>query len=166
MAGTPYEVKREWLLSPLGAPCTPPPWGGLTAIDLRTGRTLWDVPLGTINDKLAVPLPFDLAYGTPNIGGPVTTRGGILFIAATMDGYLRAIEMATGRELWRDKLPGGSQTTPMTYMAGGRQYVVIASGQHMWFQTPRSDGIVAYALPFAASSMAPKSAGSAAPSSR
>lgn len=147
MAGTPYEVKREWLLSPLGAPCTKPPWGGLTAIDLRSGRTLWDVPLGTINDKVAVPLPFDLSLGTPNIGGPIATKGGVLFIAATMDGYLRAIEMATGKELWRDALPGGSQTTPMSYMAGGRQFVVVASGQHMWFQTKRSDEIVAYALP-------------------
>jgi quinoprotein glucose dehydrogenase len=151
MAGTPYEVKREWLLSPLGAPCTPPPWGGLTAIDLKTGRTLWDIPLGTINDKVAVPLPFNLTYGTPNIGGPVATRGGVLFVAATMDGYLRAFEMATGRELWRDKLPGGSQTTPMSYIANGRQYVVIASGQHMWFQTPRSDQIIAYALPIKSS---------------
>lgn len=151
MAGTPYEVKREWLLSPLGAPCTPPPWGGLTAIDLRTGRTLWDVPLGTINSQVAVPLPFDLTYGTPNIGGPVTTAGGVLFIAATMDRYLRAIDMRTGRELWRDRLPGGSQTTPMSYMSGGRQYVVVASGQHMWFQTPRSDELVAYALPMKSS---------------
>jgi quinoprotein glucose dehydrogenase len=147
MAGTPYEVKREWLLSPLGAPCTPPPWGGLTAIDLRTGRTLWDVPLGTINNRLPIPLPFDIALGTPNIGGPVATAGGVLFIAATMDRYLRAFDMRTGKELWRDQLPGGSQTTPMSYMAGGRQYVVVASGQHMWFQTPRSDEIVAYALP-------------------
>nr|WP_047167024.1 pyrroloquinoline quinone-dependent dehydrogenase [Sphingomonas sp. Y57] len=147
MAGTPYEVKREWLLSPLGAPCTPPPWGGLTAIDLRTGATLWDVPLGTINDRLPIPLPFDVALGTPNIGGPVATAGGVLFIAATMDRHLRAIDMRNGKELWRDRLPGGSQTTPMSYMAGGRQYVVVASGQHMWFQTPRSDEIVAYALP-------------------
>ncbi|QTH23415.1 pyrroloquinoline quinone-dependent dehydrogenase [Rhizorhabdus wittichii] len=147
MAGTPYEVKREWLLSPFGAPCTPPPWGGLTAIDLKTGATLWDVPLGTINDRLPIPLPFDVALGTPNIGGPVATAGGVLFIAATMDRHLRAIDMRTGKELWRDRLPGGSQTTPMSYMAGGRQYVVVASGQHMWFQTPRSDEIVAYALP-------------------
>lgn len=147
MSGTPYEVKREWLLSPLGAPCTPPPWGGLTAIDLRSGRTLWDVPLGTINNKVRVPLPFDLNYGTPNLGGPVASGGGVLFIAATMDGYLRALDMSNGRELWRGKLPGGSQTTPMTYVWRGRQYVVIAVGQHMWFQTPRSDRIVAYALP-------------------
>ncbi|MBB4630823.1 pyrroloquinoline quinone-dependent dehydrogenase [Sphingosinicella soli] len=147
MAGTPYDVKREWLLSPLGAPCTPPPWGGLTAIDLRTGKTLWDVPLGTINDRIPVPLPMDIALGTPNIGGPVTTGGGLLFIAATMDRYLRAFDMRSGKELWRDRLPGGTQTTPMSYMSGGRQYVVVSAGQHMWFQTPRSDEIIAYALP-------------------
>ena len=147
MAGTPYEVKREWLLSPMGAPCTKPPWGGLTAIDLATGKTLWDVPLGTINHEFSVPLWFDVGLGTPNIGGPITTAGGVLFIAATMDGFLRAFEMKSGKELWRDKLPGGSQTTPMSYMAGGRQYVVVASGQHMWFQTGRSDEIIAYALP-------------------
>ena len=64
-----------------------------------------------------------------------------------MDGYLRAFDMQDGKELWRDKLPGGSQTTPMSYMAGGRQFVVVASGQHMWFQTGRSDEIIAYALP-------------------
>lgn len=156
MAGTPYEVKREWLLSPLGAPCTPPPWGGLTAIDLKTGRTVWDVGLGTINNQIPVPLPFDLSYGTPNIGGPVTTRGGVLFIAATMDQYLRAFDMKTGKELWRDKLPGGSQTTPMTYMANGRQYVVIVPGRHLWFGTPSSDKIIAYALPDRAKPQGPK----------
>jgi quinoprotein glucose dehydrogenase len=147
MKGTPYEVKREWLVSPLGAPCTPPPWGGLSAYDLRTGKKLWDVPLGTINHKLPVPLPFDWNLGTPNIGGPVATAGGVLFIAATMDQYLRAIDMKTGDELWKDKLPAGSQTTPMSYEVDGRQYVVISTGSHLWFQTPAGDKIVAYALP-------------------
>jgi quinoprotein glucose dehydrogenase len=135
---------------------------------LRSGRALWDVPLGTINNKVRVPLPMDLNYGTPNIGGPVATGGGVLFIAATMDGYLRALDMSTGRELWRDKLPGGSQTTPMTYVWRGRQYVVIAVGQHMWFQTPRSDRIMAYALPLTGPSPSSgmNSSGSAAPSRR
>ncbi len=147
MKGTPYEVKREWLLSPLGAPCTPPPWGGLSAYDLQTGKKRWDVPLGSINHNLPVPLPFDWNLGTPNIGGPVATAGGVLFIAATMDQYLRAIDMNSGEELWKDKLPAGSQTTPMIYEADGQQYVVIATGGHLWFGTPAGDEIVAYALP-------------------
>lgn len=147
MKGTPYEVKREWLLSPFGAPCTPPPWGGLSAYDLKTGKKKWDVALGTINHNIAVPLPFDWNMGTPNIGGPVATRGGVLFIAATMDQYLRAFDMSTGEEVWKDKLPAGSQTTPMTYTVKGRQYVLMATGGHLWFQTPAGDEIVVYALP-------------------
>lgn len=147
MAGTPYRVKREWLLSPLGVPCTPPPWGALTAIDMRTGKTLWDQPLGSISSKLPFPWPFDWNLGTPNIGGPVVTKSGVLFIAATMDQYLRAIDIRSGKELWKDKLPAGSQTTPITYMAGGRQFVVITSGQHLWFQTPPGDYVIAYSLP-------------------
>jgi quinoprotein glucose dehydrogenase len=147
MKGTPYEVKREFLVSPWGAPCTPPPWGGLSAYDLRTGKKRWDVPLGTINHELPVPLPFDWKLGTPNIGGPAATAGGVLFIAATMDRYLRAFDMATGEELWKDRLPGGSQATPMTYSVNGRQFVVMATGQHLWFQTEPGDTIVAYALP-------------------
>lgn len=147
MDGTPYKVKREWLLSPLGAPCTPPPWGGLTAIDMRTGKTLWDRPLGSISNKLPFPWPFDWNLGTPNIGGSALTRSGVLFIAATMDQYLRAIDIRSGKELWKDKLPAGSQATPMTYMAGGRQFVVMTSGQHMWFGTPPGDYVIAYALP-------------------
>lgn len=147
MQGTPYEVRREWLLSPWGAPCTPPPWGGLSAYDLTTGKKRWDVPLGSINHQVPIPLPFDWNLGTPNIGGPVATAGGVLFIAATMDQYLRAFDMATGEELWKAKLPAGSQTTPMTYRWQGRQYVVIATGRHLWFGTPQGDEIVAYSLP-------------------
>lgn len=145
--GTPYTVKREWLLSPFGAPCSPPPWGGLTAINVDSGEIAWDVPLGSIKDKLPIPLPINTNLGTPNIGGPIATRSGLIFIAAAQDNYLRAFDASNGKELWKDKLPAGGQTTPMTYMAGGKQYVVITSGQHLWFQTPPGDYVVAYALP-------------------
>ena len=147
MKGTPFEVRREFFLSPWGAPCTPPPWGGLTAYDLASGKQRWDVPLGTINHKLPIPLPFDVSLGTPNIGGPVATAGGVLFIAATMDQYLRAFDMRSGDELWRHALPAGSQATPMTYIADGRQYVVMATGGHLWLQTDPGDTIIAFALP-------------------
>ncbi len=143
--GTPYGVRREWLLSPWGAPCVKPPWGELVAVDMEKGSIQWRVPLGSIEKML--PLHFEWNLGTPNIGGPIVTAGGLVFIGATMDGYLRAFDIDNGRELWKDELPGGTQTTPMTYAAGGRQYVVMVSGHHLWFGSPASDAVVAYALP-------------------
>jgi quinoprotein glucose dehydrogenase len=143
--GTPYGVRREWLLSPLGAPCVKPPWGELVAVNMENGSIEWRVPLGSIEKML--PLRFEWNLGTPNIGGPIVTAGGLIFIGATMDGYLRAFDTETGKELWKDELPGGTQTTPMTYAAGGRQFVVMVSGHHLWFGSPASDAVVAYSLP-------------------
>jgi len=143
--GTPYGVRRVWLLSPLGAPCVKPPWGELVAVDMDKGRIEWRVPLGSIEKML--PLPIEWNLGTPNIGGPIVTAGGLIFIGATMDGYLRAFDIDNGEELWKDELPGGTQTTPMTYSVNGKQYVVMVSGHHLWFGSPASDATVAYSLP-------------------
>ena len=146
-AGAPYGMKREVLLSPLGLPCNPPPWGQLHAIDMRTGKVLWEVPLGTTRD-LAPGSQFLLRNtGTPNIGGPIATASGLVFIGAAMDDYLRAFDAATGKELWKGRLPAGGQATPMTYVWKGRQYVVIAAGGHSKSDTRRGDTVVAYALP-------------------
>lgn len=151
MRGTPYVMRRRLLLSPLGLPCTPPPFGALVAVSLETGRKLWEVTLGTTRDLLAartfVPLAF--RWGTPNLGGAIVTSGGLVFIAAAFDDYLRAFDIETGRELWKGRLPAGGQATPMTYRLGAmsRQYVVVAAGGHGRAGTTRGDHVVAFALP-------------------
>ncbi|HAJ46487.1 MAG TPA: pyrroloquinoline quinone-dependent dehydrogenase, partial [Alphaproteobacteria bacterium] len=125
-AGTPYGMIRETFLSPLFLPCNPPPWGVLTAVDLKTGKRLWESVLGT-TESLA-PLAIPLKLGTPSLGGPVATRGGVIFIGATMDHYLRAFDAKSGAELWAGALPAPGIATPSVYSWKGRQYVVIAAG--------------------------------------
>jgi len=142
--GTPYGMKREVLLSPLGVPCNPPPWGTLAAVDMRKGEIVWQVPLGTTEGMI----PFlKLGFGLPTIGGPIVTAGGLVLIGSTFDAYLRAFDIDTGAELWKGKLPAGGQATPMTYLFRGRQYVVIAAGGHSTAGTRLGDSVVAFALP-------------------
>jgi quinoprotein glucose dehydrogenase len=137
MRGTPYIMRRRLLIGPAGLPCTPPPFGSLVAVDLSTGAVAWNVPLGTMGDAPAL--------GSPNLGGPIITAGGIVFIGATLDRAFRAFDVETGRELWKAALPAGARATPMTYEAGGRQFVVIAAGGGGPFGT--GDAIIAFALP-------------------
>jgi len=144
-AGTPYGMRRHLLDSPLGAPCTAPPWGKLVALDLAHGTIAWDKPLGTSRDKAN--WPFWYIDGAPNIGGPLTTAGGLTFVGATSDNFLRALDSANGAEVWKMRLPAGAQATPMSYAVGGRQYVVVAAGGHAKFGTTRGDYVLAYALP-------------------
>ena len=142
--GAPFGMKREMLVSPFGAPCNPPPWGVIAALDLRSKRILWETPLGTTEDL--TPIGFALKTGTPNFGGPVATAGGVVFIGAALDRYLRAFDATSGAELWRGRLPAAGVATPMTYVWKGRQYVVIAAGGHTEGGTITSDVIVAFAL--------------------
>ncbi|MFI4970805.1 MAG: pyrroloquinoline quinone-dependent dehydrogenase, partial [Lysobacterales bacterium] len=121
MTGTPYAMRRKLLDSPLGVPCTAPPWGKLVAIDLAHATIAWSKPLGTSRDK--APWPFWNIEGAPNIGGPLTTAGGLVFIGATTDNFLRAFDTASGAEVWKMRLPAGAQATPMSYESGGRQFV-------------------------------------------
>jgi len=145
--GTPYALRHEVLVSPLGIPCSPPPWGTLLAVDLASGEVRWEVPFGTTRDM--TPLPFGLELGMPSMGGPIATASGLVFVGAAMDDYLRAYDVETGEELWRARLPAGGQATPMTYRLrpGGRQYVVIAAGGHGTLGTRLGDWVIAYALP-------------------
>jgi quinoprotein glucose dehydrogenase len=111
---------------------------------------LWDVPLGTTRDLFAsrIWLPLAFGWGTPNLGGPIATAGGLVFVAAAMDDYLRAFDVETGRELWKGRLPAGGQATPMTYrLPDGRQHVVVSAGGHGRLGTTRGDFVVAFALP-------------------
>ena len=144
MEGTPYIMRRRLLLGPGQVPCSPPPFGALVAISLRTGAKLWDVPLGTPPMPPGASAP-PVNLGMPNLGGPIITAGRVVFIAATLDRTFRAFDLDTGKELWKAALPAGGRATPMTYEAGGRQFVVIAAGGGNEFGF--GDAITAYALP-------------------
>ncbi|WP_182086299.1 membrane-bound PQQ-dependent dehydrogenase, glucose/quinate/shikimate family [Aureimonas sp. ME7] len=150
LKGTPYSVNKNRFLSQLQIPCQKPPFGSLTAIDLKTRKIAWQVPVGTVQDtgpfgiKMHVPIP----VGMPTLGGTLATQGGLVFIAGTQDYYLRAFDSGTGEEVWKARLPVGSQGGPMTYKSPktGRQYVVISAGGARQSQD-RGDYVIAYALP-------------------
>ena len=145
MEGAPYGMSRKPLLSSLGLPCSPPPWGVLAGIDLNTGEIVWRHKIGTTKDL--APGGIALKLGTPAIGGPIVTAGNLVFIGATLDDYLRAFDVETGYELWKGRLPAGGQATPMTYEWNGKQFVVIAAGGHSSSSTRIGDYVVAFALP-------------------
>ncbi len=121
MAGRVYRFTGyRKFLDPDGYPAVTPPWGTLNAIDLNTGRYLWKIPLGEY-PELA-----DKSTGSENYGGPILTASGLLFIGATLyDKKIRAFDSRTGGLLWQDTLPFAGNATPITYMAKGRQYVLI-----------------------------------------
>lgn len=148
-AGSPWGVLRPIWMSPLDVPCIAPPWGYIAATDLVSGRLLWSRPLGTGFDMgpLGIPSRLRLQIGTPNIGGAVATAGGLVFIAAAQDNWLRAFETATGRMVWSARLPAGGQAGPMAYMHEGRQYVAIKATGHARLQTAPGDSLVVFALP-------------------
>jgi quinoprotein glucose dehydrogenase len=148
MHGTPYVMRRRMITAPSGLPCSPPPFGALVAIDLGTGKKVWDVPLGdpaALKPELSALARTPL--GTPNLGGPIITAGGVVFIGAAMDHVLRAFDVRTGRELWKGSLPAGARATPMTYRVGatGKQFVVISVGGSEGWGV--GDYVVAFSLP-------------------
>ncbi len=145
LRGVPFKSVGEVFLSPLGVPCSPTPWGTLTAIDLGTGKVKWQVPLGQ-SHKWGITIPASFGWGSPNIGGPIVTAGGVVFIAAALDSKLRALEAATGKELWQAKLPYPGMSVPITYMVNGKQYVVISAGGNSRAETALGDATVAFTL--------------------
>ena len=147
MRGSEYVGIRGILQSPLPGkpPCNPPPWGFLTALNMNTGETKWKIPFGRLD--LFGPIKSPEAWGAPNMGGPIITKGGLIFIGASPDKAFRAYNLKTGELVWKGEIPAPATATPMTYKAGGKQFVVIAAGGHLGFGTVQSDSIVAFALP-------------------
>jgi len=146
--GGPYALFRNFLQAPSDLPCGPPPWGSLTAVDLRQGKIRWQVPLGSMQDfgghHSTIPA------GSISLGGPIITAAGLIFIAGTIDPFIRAFDVETGEELWKAPLPASGAATPITYQiaSGGKQFVVIAAGGHSKVsEEAQSDAVVAFALP-------------------
>ena len=146
--GAPYGLFRRFLQSPSGLPCTAPPWGLLSAVDMNKGTVRWQLPLGSMQDFGGKQPP--ILPGSISLGGPIVTAGGLVFIAATFDPFLRAFDIETGKELWKAQLPASGHATPMTYRlaASGKQFVVIAAGSHPKIsEESLGDALVAFTLP-------------------
>jgi quinoprotein glucose dehydrogenase len=133
-------------VDPDGYPATATPWGSLNALDLKTGKYLWQIPLGQYPELVTKGFP---DTGSENYGGPIVTAGGLIFIAATnFDHKIRALDKTTGKLLWEATLPFAGNATPATYEVHGRQYIVIAAGgSGMNPRGPIGGVYVAYALP-------------------
>ncbi|NEJ71698.1 membrane-bound PQQ-dependent dehydrogenase, glucose/quinate/shikimate family [Rhizobium phaseoli] len=144
--GAPYGVFMGPFLGLMKIPCQAPPWGYVAGVDLRTGKIAYMHKNGTVHDMTPLPLPFKV--GVPGIGGPMLTKGGVAFLGAAVDNYLRAYDVTNGRELWQARLPAGGQATPMTYTADdNKQYVVMVAGGHGSVGTKPGDYVIAYTLP-------------------
>jgi quinoprotein glucose dehydrogenase len=126
-----------------GYPGIKPPWGTLNAVDLNSGKLLWKVALGEYEELTKRGIP---PTGTETYGGPLVTKGGLVFIAGTKDEKIRAFDKTTGKVLWEAKLPAAGYATPATYSIEGRQYVVIACGGGK-IGSKSGDSYVAFALP-------------------
>jgi len=150
-AGAPFAVRQGPLMSPLGIPCNQPPFGAMTAIDLVTKKIVWERPIGTIEDSVlpgGFVSPLAIELGMPPMAGPLSTASGLTFFAGTQDFYLRAYNAKNGQEVWKSRLPVGSNATPMSYIApDGRQFIIINAGGAARTKNNRGDYIIAYALP-------------------
>jgi quinoprotein glucose dehydrogenase len=122
-------------------PCQRPPWGELYAVNVNTGAILWHSVLG-VTDGLADP-----KTGRPNVGGPIATGGGLVFIGGTDDKRLRAFEIKTGKEIWTFQLPASVYGTPLTYSVRGKQYVAAVTTGGFWGERAGADEVTAFALP-------------------
>lgn len=148
--GTPWGIEQGRFLSPLGVPCQQPPYGTISAIDLATRQLVWSMPLGTAEETgpLGIATHLPMPVGMPTRGGPISTSAGLVFMAGTQDFAIRALDVRTGKDLWKGKVPVGAEATPMTYLSprSGRQFVVVSAGGNS-ATTEKGDYVVAFALP-------------------
>ena len=110
---------------------------------------IWTRPLGTGYDTgpLGIPSRVKLEMGTPNNSGSLTTAGGVSFVGAALDQFMRGYNTETGELIWEVRLPAGAQANPMSYEINGRQYIVAAVGGHQRMDTKLGDSVIAWALP-------------------
>jgi len=148
-AGQPYGAVKDPWMSSLQQPCIAPPWGFISGIDLRTQDVAWSRPLGTGYDSgpLGIASHVKLEIGTPSDATGVATGGGVTFIGAALDRFMRAYDSESGELLWEDRLPAGNQASPLSYSISGRQYIVAVVGGHDRIPTKLGDSIIAWALP-------------------
>jgi len=144
--GSPYGMYRRFVQAASDLPCTAPPWGMLSAVDMNQGTVKWQVPLGSMQyfGGGHEPVP----AGSIGFGGPIVTASGLAFIANTFDPYIRGFDVETGKELWKAQLPASGNATPMTYSISGKQYLVIAAGGHPKItEEALNDALLAFTLP-------------------
>lgn len=148
--GTPYGVELASFMTSLGLPCEQPPWGMITAIDLNTRKIAWQIPAGTLSDSMGdlIGIQAPMPIGMPTLSAALMTSTGLTFYSGTNDAYLRAWQTTTGKELWKSRLPVGSQATPMTYISPktNRQYIVVVAGGAPYSKS-KGDYVIAFALP-------------------
>ena len=147
--GAPYGLYRRFLQSPSDLPCSAPPWGMLTAVDMTEGEIRWQIPLGSMQDFGGAHAQ-QIPAGSISLGGPIITASGVVFVAGTTDSFIRGFDVETGKELWKAQLPASGNATPMTYLVkqSGKQYLVIAAGGHPKItEESLGDALVAFTLP-------------------
>nr|WP_297459005.1 pyrroloquinoline quinone-dependent dehydrogenase [uncultured Halomonas sp.] len=142
--GVPYGFHLETFLNWAGMPCWKPPYGTIAAYDLTTGERLWKNPFGQVQ-KYGFYMP--KSWGSVTIGGPVITKSGLIFIGASMDSRVRALDLETGEVLWRSLVEAPAVSIPATYMYEGKQYVTFIVGGNSILLPKVSDQVVSYALP-------------------
>ena len=139
-------VTPAWslLLDNEGYPGSKPPWGSITAIDLNSGKKVWQVPFGEYPELTKRGIPIT---GQKNFGGVMVTKGGLVFATGTIDKKIRAYDSATGEQLWDYDLPAAGSAPPSTYEIGGTQYIVVVAtgGWYAEFKG-HSDTIIAFKL--------------------